>query len=117
LPPVSYRWLQGEGQIVVPLPEPLQAGSAVELRMTSGWPEPVPLTVGFVGAEPAQRVTFPVQSGNWRVYRLMVPEALVGQQQLAVTLDAPIFIPAHRYPQSVDVRPLSLMVSGVEVER
>jgi hypothetical protein len=46
----------------------------------------------------------------------MVPEALAGQSELALTLDAPIFLPAHVYPDSVDVRPLSLMVSAAGVE-
>jgi hypothetical protein len=116
LPPVSYRWLQGTGRIVLPLPEPLHVGSALELRLTSGRPEPVPLTVGFAGTDPTQHLTFPVRSGVWRVYRLMVPEALAGQSELAFTLDAPVFIPAHIYPDSIDVRPLSLMVSAVRVE-
>jgi 4-amino-4-deoxy-L-arabinose transferase-like glycosyltransferase len=109
----SYRWLQGQGRIVLPLQEPLQVGSVVALRLTAGRPEGVPLTIGFDGA---RSETVQIGSGKWRIYRLLVPEALAGQQRLALTLDAPVFIPAHIFPDSIDVRPLSVMVSAVRVE-
>jgi 4-amino-4-deoxy-L-arabinose transferase-like glycosyltransferase len=113
-PPTDYRWLQGTGQIVLPLAEPLQPGSTVALHLTSGQPQAVPLTVRFDGAQ--KSTTFAVQSGRWRVYRLRVPPALVGQERLALTLEAPTFIPAHIYADSVDTRSLSLMVSSVRIE-
>jgi tetratricopeptide (TPR) repeat protein len=111
---VSYRWLQGRGQVVLPLPEPLEAGSVVTLRLTSGQSASVPLMVQF-GDDP-HTDTISVSSGVWRLYRVAVPASLEGQQELALTLDAPIFIPAHQYADSVDTRPLSLMVSAVWVE-
>jgi 4-amino-4-deoxy-L-arabinose transferase-like glycosyltransferase len=112
-PPDTYRWLQGEGQIVVPLPQPLRADSVVVLRLAAGRPDTVPLTVRFGDV---QALTVPVSGAGWRVYRLAVPPDLAGQQVLSLTLEAPTFIPAHVYSDSVDTRPLSLMVSGVHVQ-
>jgi hypothetical protein len=109
----TYRWLQGRGRVVLPLSEPLREGSVVALRMTSGQAQAVPLTVGFVGGE---HYTIEVASGAWRTYELAVPSALEGQRELALALRAPTFIPAHTIPGSVDVRPLSLMLSTVWVE-
>jgi hypothetical protein len=73
----------------------------------------VPLTVRFGDV---QALTVPVSGAGWRVYRLAVPPELAGQEALSLTLEAPTFIPAHAYPDSVDTRPLSLMVSGVRVQ-
>jgi hypothetical protein len=98
---------------VLPLPEPLHPGSVLELRMTSGQAQAVPLTVQFVGG---QQHTIEVASGTWRTYRLLVPPALAGQRELALALHAPTFIPANSVPGSVDVRSLSLMLSAVRVE-
>ncbi len=110
---IHYRWLQGSGQIELPLPQPLREGSTIALRMTSGQPQAVPLTVGFGPDQP--RVTLQVAGGKWRVYHLEVPSTLAGQEQVRLSLDAPVFIPAHRYSESVDVRPLSLMMSDIRV--
>lgn len=115
--PLPYRWLQGHGRIVLPLEQPVQPGSVVALRLTSGRPDATALRLGFVGnGEHDQVYTFPIAGGQWRTYRLVVPDALDGQQQLALSLDAPISIPAHSNPTANDLRPLSLMVNAVWLE-
>lgn len=110
--PMTYRWLQGQGRIVVPLPQPLQPGSVVALHMTSGQAEGTPLRIDF-GDGAVE--TLQVASGQWRTYRLAVPAGLIGQQQIDLRLSAPTFIPARRDPASSDMRPLSLMISEVRV--
>jgi hypothetical protein len=115
--PLTYRWLQGQGRIVLPLPQPLEPGTVVALRLTSGRSEAAQLRLGFgSGGVPQEWVRFTVAGGQWRTYHLAVPEALAGQQQLILALDAPIFIPAHRNPATNDLRPLSLMVNAVWLE-
>ncbi|NJO05884.1 MAG: glycosyltransferase family 39 protein, partial [Chloroflexaceae bacterium] len=109
----TYRWLQGTGRLHLPLSEPLQAGSVLELRLTSGQPGAVPLTLTFANGE---HKTIQIESGQWRIYRVAVPAALAGRTVLDVALEAPIFIPASTLPGSIDTRPLSLMVSTVQVE-
>ncbi|NJP04875.1 MAG: hypothetical protein HC837_04205 [Chloroflexaceae bacterium] len=61
-------------------------------------------------------LTLPVSSGQWRTYRFPIPASLAGQQRLELGLNAPIFIPAHVTPDSVDTRPLSLMINAVQIE-
>lgn len=114
---VSYRWLQRHGRIVLPLPQPLQPGSRVTLRM-AGPAEGTALRLRFNNcAGTACRVPdINVVGGMWRSYDVMVPPALVGQQQLDLTLAAPAFIPALHDPTSNDMRPLSLMISMIQVE-
>ncbi len=112
----SYRWLQGTGHMVLPLTEPLQPGSILSLRLTGGRDEPIPLEVVFADATGASTyVASPiaVTSGRWRVYRVLIPEALAGQQRLTITLHAPVVIPAHLHPGSNDIRPVSLMVHAL----
>ncbi|NTW97789.1 MAG: tetratricopeptide repeat protein, partial [Oscillochloris sp.] len=60
---VSYRWLQGNGVIALPLPAPLRQGSVLSLRMAGGVPGTTPLTLELGGA----RLSFAVQGGQWRV--------------------------------------------------
>jgi hypothetical protein len=108
----SYRWLQGDGRLSLPLQTVLAPGSALELRLAGGPDGPTPLDVTIGGV----RTTLAVSTGQWRVYRVMVPLELAGQQHLDVQLHAPTFIPAHRDPASTDTRPLSLMVSDVRVK-
>jgi hypothetical protein len=112
----TYRWLQGSGRVRLPLEQPLAAGDVLLLRMTSGQPAAVPLTLTFVHGEQREQRTFAVQSGRWRIYRLTVPAEVAGAAELDIQLDAPIFIPAHIYDESIDVRPLSLMLSAVWIE-
>jgi hypothetical protein len=109
---LTYRWLQGQGRIALPLPEPLQPGSRVTLRMAGGGAG-TPLRLRFSdGTSTSVWVT----GGVWRGYRLVVPPALAGQQHLTLTLDAPQFIPALQDAADADLRPLSLMISAVQVE-
>lgn len=112
-----YRWLQGHGRMVLSLPAPLREADVVALRL-SGGPGDVPLLLHFVDAQGKTVSTVPirVEGGAWRTYYLPVPAALVGQQRLDIRLDAPIFLPAHLYPGSNDIRPLSLMVQAVWVK-
>lgn len=107
----TYRWLQGDGRVVLPLEKPLRAGDALELRMAGGPDGPTPLDVTVGGVRTALAVT----TGQWRVYRVMVPAELAGQGRVEVQLHAPTFIPAHDDPASTDTRPLSLMLSAVRV--
>ncbi|MBX0329287.1 phospholipid carrier-dependent glycosyltransferase [Oscillochloris sp. ZM17-4] len=109
---VSYRWLQGNGVIALPLPAPLRAGSVLSLRMAGVTPGVTPLTVDVGGA----RVIIPVQGGQWRLYQVAVPDSLAGQSRIELRLHAPTFIPLQLNPQSTDARQLSLMVSQVSVE-
>jgi 4-amino-4-deoxy-L-arabinose transferase-like glycosyltransferase len=108
---LSYRWLEGGGRVVLLLPEPLEPGSVLALHMAAGRPEGAPLRVGFVGAG---RTTMHVH-GEWRTYHLRVPHELAGQQRLVLTLEGPTFMPAHRWPESDDMRLLSVMVHAVAV--
>lgn len=109
---LTYRWLQGQGRISLPLPEPLPSGSRVTLRMAGGGAG-TPLRLRFSdGTSTSVWVT----GGMWRAYRLVVPPALVGQQHLTLRLEAPQFIPALQDAAGKDLRPLSLMISAVQVE-
>ncbi|HMQ35576.1 MAG TPA: tetratricopeptide repeat protein, partial [Chloroflexaceae bacterium] len=111
-PPRSYRWLQGWGVVRLPLPEPLAPGAVLRLRVAGGVPGDTPLTVSVGGAE----TTLPVRGGEWRVYRVAVPDTLAGQSSLEFELRAPTFIPVQLNPGSADARLLSVMVSDVAVE-
>jgi hypothetical protein len=112
-PAGSFRWLEGAGQIVLPLPEPLPPNAILMLRMSGGRPgeTPLELRIGDGRAQYAQ-----VQSGQWRIYRLLVPREQIGQRRLTVELRAPAFIPARLDPSSDDLRVLSLMISEVRVK-
>lgn len=110
--PRSYRWLQGRGIISLPLAEPLREGASVRLRAAAPGPGVTPLTVSFGG----MTTTVAVRGGEWRVYRIVVPEQLVGAERLAIELSAPTFIPIQRDRTSGDARMLSVMVSNVAVE-
>ncbi len=112
-PPASFRWLQGDGRIVLPLSEPLRPGATLVLRMTGGRPGVTRLQVR-VGDQWVGEV--PVQGGQWRAYRLPVPLELEGQRAITVELRAPTFVPALLDRSSDDTRVLSLMVSEVRVE-
>jgi len=112
-PAGSFRWLSGDGRVLLPLAAPLHPGSTVVLRMTSGRPEEVPLDV-WIGDRRAGRVL--IASGSWRAYRLPVPPELAGGTHVDVRLSAPGFVPARRAPASDDARLLSLMVAQVRVE-
>jgi hypothetical protein len=110
--PHTYRWLQGQGEIVLPLPEPLRAGAVVRLRVAGGVPGETPLSITVGDAT----TTLPVRAGEWRVYQVAVPPALAGQERLRLRLAAPTFIPVQLNPGSGDARLLSVMISDVAVE-
>ena len=109
----SFRWLSGEGQVVLPLPNQLTEHSTLLLRMTSGRPNSVPLDI-WIGDRWIGQA--PVAGGQWRVYRLPVPPELVGQSKIDIRLRAPTFVPARETPGSDDARMLSLMISQVRVQ-
>jgi tetratricopeptide (TPR) repeat protein len=110
----GFRWLEGDGQIVLPLEQLLKPGATLELRLTGGpTAEQTPLEVR-IGDAPGQRID--VARGQWRMYRLAVPPALVGQQRVTIRLRAPMFVPARFDPASADARALSLMVSSVRIK-
>jgi len=108
----TYRWLQGHGRLVLPLPRPLREGDTIRLRLAGGLPGDTPLRLAFGG----QATTVAVRGGEWRSYRVAVPASLAGQTRLELRLDAPTFIPARVTPGSDDARVLSIMVSRVAVE-
>ncbi|HEU5099958.1 MAG TPA: glycosyltransferase family 39 protein [Roseiflexaceae bacterium] len=108
-----FRWLKGDGRVVLPLPTPLRPQQTAVLRLTGGQPGITPLDV-WMGGRWVGRV--PVESGSWRDYRLPVPPELAGQRQIAIGLSAPTFVPAMVDASSADLRALSLMISAVRVE-
>jgi 4-amino-4-deoxy-L-arabinose transferase-like glycosyltransferase len=108
----SYRWLQGEGVIVVPLETAPPEGAVVRLQMAGSPLGDTPLTVTVNGAE----TTLLVRSNEWRSYRLTVPAGSAADGRIVIRLKAPTFIPVQALPGSEDARPLSLMVSSVTVE-
>lgn len=115
---LSYRWLQGNGHVVVPLEQPITEGAMLSLRLTSGQDHPVPLHITFRSAHTSYTLSpITVSPGRWRTYRVVIPAALQGQQQLDMQFDAPIFIPAHNHWGTNDIRPLSLMVNAVWVSQ
>ncbi len=108
-----FRWLEGAGDVVLPLTSPLRIDSAVVVRLSNPRPEPVSVTVRINGAAP---LTVTVAPGGWRLYHLPVPPAGVGAERLHLHLSAPTFIPAALAPDTTDARALSVMVSQVAVQ-
>lgn len=108
----TYRWLQSDGLIALPLTTPLRADSVINLRMAIGRPEGTTLRLTF---DDGSSVTIPVVGGQWRTYQVAAPDTLAGEQELRLTLAAPAFIPAQTDPASIDARALSLMISAIEV--
>ena len=111
-PAGSFRWLAGDGRVLLPLPKPASQYHAIVLRMNSGRPNVVPLDVWIGGQWVGQ---LPVASGQWRAYRLPIPPDL-DQPQIDIRLHAPTFVPARETPGSDDARMLSLMISEVRVQ-
>jgi 4-amino-4-deoxy-L-arabinose transferase-like glycosyltransferase len=109
----TYRWLGGGGRAVLPLPEPLEAGASLALRLSGGPRQNVPLDIQFA-AGPTQRIV--VQGGAWRTYIVAVPPELAGATTLDVRLRAPTFVPAQGDVASQDARALGLMVGEVRVQ-
>ncbi|MGB9751019.1 glycosyltransferase family 39 protein [Roseiflexus castenholzii] len=111
----GFRWLEGQGMIVLPFAESLDDDAVVILSMTGGEAATTtPLTVR-IGNGPEQRVE--VVRGQWRRYHLLAPAGSVKEQRLVIALRAPTFVPALRDPASDDARALSLRLARVQVRR
>jgi hypothetical protein len=109
----GFRWLEGQGVLVLPLAEPLRDDAVLLLSMTGGEAEATtPLTVR-IGDGAAWSV--PVVRGEWRRYHLLVPSEHVTDQRIVIELSAPTFVPARLDPASNDARALSLRLSRVQV--
>lgn len=119
-PPLSrsYRWVQGKGHIVMPLPQALQPGSVVALRMAGGQAANARhMSLDFVdmGGNIVYTAQIQLVPEQWRIYRVAVPDALVGQHDVRLVMQAPVFIPAHFHRGNSDIRPVSLMLNAVWV--
>ncbi|NOK64382.1 MAG: tetratricopeptide repeat protein [Chloroflexi bacterium AL-N10] len=108
-----FRWLEGDGKIMLPLPSPLEENDILVLRMSSGPLAETPVDIR-IGDSPMQRVI--VRGGPWRNYHLPINVDSGTTERLEVSLHAPTFVPALLNPSSHDARTLSLMVSSVHVE-
>lgn len=109
---LSYRWLQGEGVIVLPLATTPEDGAVIRLQMAGSPLGDTPLTVSVDGVT----TTLQVRSNEWRSYRLAIPAGSAADGRIEVRLRAPTFIPVQALPGSEDARLLSLMVSSIAVE-
>lgn len=108
---LSYRWLLGEGEIVLPLGAPLAAGDSVGLTLAAPLPMKGPLQVRINGGPTLLLRPDP----QWREYRLAIPPALAGQTKLRLSLSAPTYLPMREEAESDDPRSLSVMVHRVVV--
>ncbi|MBV9788049.1 MAG: tetratricopeptide repeat protein, partial [Chloroflexi bacterium] len=108
---LSYRWLLGEGEIVLPLDAPLAAGDSIGLTLAAPLPMKGPLQVRINGG-PIQLLR---PDPQWREYRLAIPSALAGQTKLRLSLSAPTYLPMREEAESDDPRSLSVMVHRVVV--
>lgn len=108
---LSYRWLLGEGEIVLPLSTPLAAGGSFTLTLAAPLPMKGPLQVRINDSPPILLRPDP----QWREYRLAIPPALAGQTELRLKLSAPTYLPMRDEEQSDDPRSLSVMVHRVVV--
>ncbi len=109
----SYRWLSGDGQIVLPLTQPLTAGAVINVDLAAPIRLEEPLQVWINGAPVSSIQPDP----QWRVYRFAVPPALAGQRELRLRFHAPIYLPMRDDPGSSDPRALSVMVHRVVVQQ
>lgn len=108
----SYRWLQGEGLIVLPLAAPPQDNGVLFLVMAGSPLGDTPLTVTIDGVTSELLV----RSNVWRRYQLALPPGSAADGRVEVHLRAPTFIPVQALPGSEDARLLSLMISRIGVE-
>lgn len=105
----TYRWLQGEGSIRLPLSEPLAGNEVLALRLAAPAPTPLTVTIGD------QRIPITVAPGGWRVYYLPLPAQMQGMREVTVSLSAPTFLPYQSLPDNTDARPLSVMVQQISI--
>lgn len=108
---LSYRWLLGAGEIVLPLSTPLVAGNSIGLTLAAPLPLSGPLQVR-INDGPAMLLR---PDPQWREYRLVIPPALAGQTELRLSLSAPTYLPMREEEESDDPRSLSVMVHRVVV--
>lgn len=108
----TFRWLEGQGRLRLPLPVALAPGTSLTITANGGLPGTTLLDVR-VGAGSWQRV--PVQNGGWRTYHIPL-DTPPGSTVVDVELRAPTFVPALRDPASTDARALSLMIAHVGVQ-
>ncbi len=109
----SYRWLSGNGSVVLPLLEPLVAGAEVQIEMAA----PIALDGVLHVRLNDHQATLLRPNADWRTYHLAVPPGLAGQTRLRLELNAPTYLPMHADPTSDDARALSVMVHRVAVNR
>ncbi|HEY0604272.1 MAG TPA: glycosyltransferase family 39 protein [Herpetosiphonaceae bacterium] len=108
---LSYRWLLGAGEIVLPLTTPLVAGDSIGLTIAAPLPLSGQLQVRINGGPAIMLRPDP----QWREYRLAIPPALAGQTELRLSLSAPTYLPMREEEESDDPRSLSVMVHRVVV--
>ncbi|HEY0733505.1 MAG TPA: glycosyltransferase family 39 protein [Herpetosiphonaceae bacterium] len=108
---LSYRWLLGSGEIVLPLIRPLAAGDSIGLTLAAPLPLTGPLQVRINGGPAILLRPDP----QWREYRLVIPPALADQTELRLSLSAPTYLPMREEEESDDPRSLSVMVHRVVV--
>lgn len=108
----SFRWLLGDGSVVLPLATPLAAGDEVVLELAAPLELGGPLELWINGRRCGRFV--PV--ADWRAYRFGVPQEVAGAGELRVELHAPTRLPLADDPQSQDPRALSVMLHRVAVE-
>lgn len=111
-PDGTFRWLRDRGKIAFHVDEPFKAGDTIVLRLAGGQPGETPLTIRI--GETTYQIN--VLGGMWRSYHLPVPDHLIGQQYLALDLQAPAFVPAYIDPNSDDLRVLSVRVSDIRID-
>ncbi len=109
----SLRWLEGEGDITLPLPAPLVVGNVVVVEVAA----PIPLN-GPLQLQLNDGALLNIQpQPQWRSFVLPVPLEAAGQTSLRLHLRAPTFTPMKRDPASDDPRSLSVMVHQVAVKQ
>ncbi|GAC1544363.1 MAG: glycosyltransferase family 39 protein [Herpetosiphon sp.] len=109
----SFRWLEGSGEVILPLAAPLSEGNQVVIELAMPVPLPAPLTVSIDDGPAINLAAMP----QWRSIALAIPPRSTGRTTLHVHLHAPTFIALQHDPQSGDPRALSVMVHRVAVER
>jgi len=108
----SFRWLLGDGTVVLPLATPIAEGDEVVLELAAPLELGGPLELWINGYRSGR---FVPQSG-WRAYRFGVPRELAGATELRIDLHAPTRLPLAEDPHSQDARALSIMLHRVAVE-
>ena len=106
------RWLLGSGTVVLPLPQPLEAGDVLMLDLAAPLQLDGPLEVTINGRWRQEVHVAP----GWRRYYVALPADIAGTREIRLDLRAPTHLPAREDPQSSDARPLSVMVHRVGVQ-